>query len=128
MSAQDNANKIHLYIPIVYVCIYLYLFLIPSWFVLAFLSHIPSVPRFRKPDNYLMSRVPKRLCGKLRRSATAPTDVAHMKNETHQESIFHDASEYFKRGLTIKRLRSADVFLRSCTIFFFQVFISINSM
>ncbi|XP_053612027.1 phosphatidylinositol 5-phosphate 4-kinase type-2 alpha isoform X1 [Plodia interpunctella] len=59
-----------------------------------------SLTRFRKPDNYLYSRVQKR--SSLRRSATAPSGVANM----NQESIFHDASEFVKRGLTIKRLRS----------------------
>lgn len=72
------------------------------------LPHPVPVPRFRKPDNYLCSRALKRPSCLLRRSATAPTGVANLKNETHQESIFHDASAFVKRGLTIKRLRSAE--------------------
>lgn len=64
------------------------------------------VPRFRKPDNYLCSKVQKTIISKMRRSATAPTDVA-LKD---YEGIFHDASAFVKRGLTIKRLRSAEFY------------------
>ncbi|XP_046966512.1 phosphatidylinositol 5-phosphate 4-kinase type-2 alpha isoform X2 [Vanessa cardui] len=67
------------------------------------------VPRFRKPDNYLCSRRTKRLNSKLRRSATAPSGVGDLKADAHQEGIFHDASEFVKRGLTIKRLRSQPI-------------------
>ncbi|PZC85186.1 phosphatidylinositol 5-phosphate 4-kinase type-2 alpha isoform X1 [Helicoverpa zea] len=73
------------------------------------LDYKESLTRFRKPDNYLCSRPQKRPGGLLRRSATAPNGVANLKNETHQESIFHDASEFVKRGLTIKRLRSQPI-------------------
>lgn len=88
------------------------------------ISHLLGRPayRFRKPDNYLSSRVQKKLISKLRRSATAPDGVANMKNERgegHQDSIFHDASAFVKRGLTIKRLRSDELIL-------FQQFVSVN--
>ncbi|CAH0587933.1 unnamed protein product [Chrysodeixis includens] len=73
------------------------------------LDYKESLTRFRKPDNYLCSRALKRPSCLLRRSATAPTGVANLKNETHQESIFHDASAFVKRGLTIKRLRSQPI-------------------
>lgn len=59
----------------------------------------------------------KRVTSKLRRSETAPSSVANMKNETHQEGLFHDASAFVKRGLTIKRLRSAE-FLAAVRILF----------
>ncbi|CAG9130189.1 unnamed protein product [Plutella xylostella] len=67
------------------------------------LDYKESLTRFRKPDNYLCAQ--KREKSKLRRSATAPSGVGNMKHE-HQDSIFHDASAFVKRGLTIKRLRS----------------------
>ncbi|KOB76397.1 putative phosphatidylinositol-4-phosphate 5-kinase, type II, beta isoform 1, partial [Operophtera brumata] len=65
-----------------------------------------SLTRFRKPENYLWAQ---KRHSTLRRSATAPSGVANMKNETHQESIFSDASAFVKRGLTIKRLRSQPI-------------------
>ncbi|XP_014357428.1 phosphatidylinositol 5-phosphate 4-kinase type-2 alpha isoform X1 [Papilio machaon] len=73
------------------------------------LDYKESLTRFRKPDNYLCSRAMKRVTNKLRRSETAPSNVANMKNETHQEGLFHDASAFVKRGLTIKRLRSQPI-------------------
>lgn len=75
----------------------------------------PPVPRFRKPEKYLCSRALKRPSS-LRRSATAPSGVADLQG--HQD-IFHDASAFVKRGLTIKRLRSAEFFPAVRFIFIF---------
>ncbi|XP_049871431.1 phosphatidylinositol 5-phosphate 4-kinase type-2 beta isoform X2 [Pectinophora gossypiella] len=72
------------------------------------LDYKESLTRFRKPDNYLCSRVQKRFTSNLRRSATVPTGVGSVKSD-HHDSIFHDASAFVKRGLTIKRLRSQPI-------------------
>ncbi|CAH2087154.1 unnamed protein product [Euphydryas editha] len=72
------------------------------------LDYKESLTRFRKPDNYLCSRT-RRVNSKLRRSATAPSGVGELRTDCHQEGIFHDASEFVKRGLTIKRLRSQPI-------------------
>ncbi|XP_041981047.1 phosphatidylinositol 5-phosphate 4-kinase type-2 alpha isoform X1 [Aricia agestis] len=64
-----------------------------------------SLTRFRKPDNYLCSRMTKRLKNMLRRSATAPSGVG----ERSHEGILHDASAFVKCSLTIKRLRSQPI-------------------
>ncbi|XP_028025864.1 phosphatidylinositol 5-phosphate 4-kinase type-2 beta isoform X2 [Bombyx mandarina] len=69
------------------------------------LDYKESLTRFSHPDNYLRSKARKRAISSLRRSATAPTGVADL----HQDSIFHDASAFVKRGLTIKRLRSQPI-------------------
>ncbi|XP_038222044.1 phosphatidylinositol 5-phosphate 4-kinase type-2 alpha isoform X2 [Zerene cesonia] len=71
------------------------------------LDYKESLTRFRKPDNYLRSRTSKKFINKLRRSATAPSGVAELRNT--QEGLFHDASEFMKRGLTMKRLRSQPI-------------------
>lgn len=111
-------------IIITLLIIYLFMFIfIPKIYYRV--PHPILVPRFRKPDNYLCSRALKRPSSTLRRSATAPTGVANMKNETHQESIFQDASAFVKRGLTIKRLRSG--FYQQLPFWFYIQF-SNNSM
>lgn len=97
------------------------------------ISHLLGRPayRFRKPDNYLSSRVQKKLISKLRRSATAPDGVANMKNDPHQDSIFHDASAFVKRGLTIKRLRSDELIFISAICFrefFFLQYLTVCSV
>lgn len=107
-GTSDTLTIIYFFIDYVFIYVYFYPHIVLSG-ILDPTSH-PVVPRFRKPDNYLCSRAQKRPSSMLRRSATAPTGVANMKNETHQESIFHDASEFVKRGLTIKRLRSAEFY------------------
>lgn len=93
---------IYNYFVMIFICIYVLINLLVSH---PFLAPV-LVPRFRKPDNYLCSKVQKTIISKLRRSATAPTDVA-LKD---YEGIFHDASAFVKRGLTIKRLRSAEFY------------------
>lgn len=107
-GTSDTLTIIYFFINYVFIYIYFYPHIVLSG-ILDPTSH-PVVPRFRKPDNYLCSKAQKRPCSLLRRSATAPTGVGNLKNETHQESIFHDASEFVKRGLTIKRLRSAEFY------------------
>ncbi|XP_063540095.1 phosphatidylinositol 5-phosphate 4-kinase type-2 alpha isoform X1 [Cydia strobilella] len=67
------------------------------------LDYKESLTRFRKPDSYLRPR--QRKIMKLRRSATAPTAVGDFT----EQNLFHDATAFMKRGLTIKRLRSQPI-------------------
>ncbi|XP_047995812.1 phosphatidylinositol 5-phosphate 4-kinase type-2 alpha isoform X1 [Leguminivora glycinivorella] len=67
------------------------------------LDYKESLTRFRKPDSYLRPRQ-RKVINKLRRSATAPTAVGDC-----EQNLFHDATAFMKRGLTIKRLRSQPI-------------------